>query len=255
MERYLSNDELIKHLEKKGMLFRDKKKASIVLDNIGYYKLKEFSYIYKEGNNFKKEVYFEMLVNSFYLDKKLRFELLSLIEYIELYLKSNLVTIMSKYDYYDIDSYSININKMKKNNLLSKFRNKNKMIREEISYKKVLKKFSKREGILPIWAIMEVISLGEITEILEIFKPTLLEKMYKIFDSNYIDFLERIEFIKNIRNRAAHNNDIITENFIYRNKEINICDVIDLVKETVNKLEIKVDINKIEEIKREIIGG
>lgn len=256
-EILLDIEELINHLERKNVRFRDKEKAKDTLSKLGYFKLKEFSYIYRDENGrYFDNTYFENFVDNFYLDKKLRLEILSLIENIEIYLKTRLVKILGEkgaYTYLDFPSWTNrNAKEEDVRRISQKIVKKNdKIINKEYVFdKKVVSLYvdKYKKNVLPIWVIMETLTLGEITEILNVAYPKMFEIAYIDVYENYEEFLSKLEVIKDVRNMAAHNNDVLTEEYSVGN----IIDVIEIILHFCKTIDIDVDYSKIKEILLEI---
>ncbi|CAM3209635.1 Abi family protein [Streptobacillus ratti] len=252
----LDIDELINHLEKKNVKFKDKEKAKEILSSLGYFKLKEFSYIYRDKTGrYFDNTYFENFVDNFYLDKKLRLEILSLIEYIEIYLKTKLVKILGKkgaYTYLDFSKWinrEADLESVKR--IHQKILKKNdKIVNMEYFDKKVVSLYVEKykKKVLPIWVIMETLTLGEVKEMLNVAYPKIFENMYLDIYLEYDEFLSKLEIIKDVRNMAAHNNDVLTETYSVGN----IIDVIEIILHFCKSIDIDIDYSGIKNILLEI---
>ncbi|WP_072593617.1 Abi family protein [Streptobacillus ratti] len=255
-EMLLDIDELINHLEKKNVKFKDKEKAKEILSSLGYFKLKEFSYIYRDKTGrYFDNTYFENFVDNFYLDKKLRLEILSLIEYIEIYLKTKLVKILGKkgaYTYLDFSKWinrEADLESVKR--IHQKILKKNdKIVNMEYFDKKVVSLYVEKykKKVLPIWVIMETLTLGEVKEMLNVAYPKIFENMYLDIYLEYDEFLSKLEIIKDVRNMAAHNNDVLTETYSVGN----IIDVIEIILHFCKSIDIDIDYSGIKNILLEI---
>lgn len=183
-------------------------------------------------------------------------EFLSLIEVIELSIKNNIIKILSKnsiFDYYDTNNW---VNKNNKNIGLieNKIKIKNeKMLKNNSTLEyKVVKNYKEKYDvkILPIYVIMEEMTLGEITEIIDFMSYNMLIELSNIYFKNTKEFSFDIEIIKNIRNRSAHNNDLITEKY----NDLTIINIIELVKRYVKEIDRTYDFNNIDKIYLEILN-
>lgn len=251
LDKILSDKEIIQHLKNKNVQFRDEKKAEEILSRIGYFKLKEFSYVYRDnsknsnGRYYKKGTYFENFYNDFKLDRELRLLMIEYIEIIEIYFKNVLVKILGKnykYDYLNLEIWANVENK----NLLGNILNVNKylenktnsiLLREKKDMKiTTIEYLKKNKEKLPIWVLMEEITLGRLIDIIEILKPKLFREIYSKFYSNNDEFIENFRLIKEIRNRSAHNNNLILERYKICDKEITILEVIKKIKYFLNKI-------------------
>lgn len=183
-------------------------------------------------------------------------EFLSLIEVIELSIKNNIIKILSKnsiFDYYDTNNW---VSKNNKNIGLieNKIKIKNeKMLKNNSNLEyKVVKNYKEKYDvkILPIYVIMEEMTLGEITEIIDFMSYNMLIELSNIYFKNTKEFSFDIEIIKNIRNRSAHNNDLITEKY----NDLTIINIIELVKKYVKEIDSTYDFNNIDKIYLEILN-
>ncbi len=87
--------EQIDLLEARGLTIDDKKKAENYLSNIGYYRLRAYTYPFQDNDNpdhpFKESVSFEQIVDRYIFDRKLRVLLLDALEKIEVSLRTQII--------------------------------------------------------------------------------------------------------------------------------------------------------------------
>lgn len=88
---------------------------------------------------------------------------------------------------------------------------------------------------------METLTLGEVKEILNVAYPKMFENIYINIYPEYDEFLSKLEIIKDVRNMAAHNNDVLTETYSVGN----IVDVIEIILFFCKSIDICVDYNEI----------
>lgn len=251
----LNEKNLIQKLENKGLIFKNKIRAEKILKNISYYKIKEFSYFFiDENKKYKDNTFFEDIYNLYLLDKELRMQLLSLIEIIELSVKNNIIKILSKkniFDYYNINNW-VDIKLENLSLIENKIKMKNeKILKENSSLEyKVVKNYKKKYDVkvLPIYVIMEEITLGEITEIMDFMRFDNLKELAEIYFENTKDFTYEIEIIKNIRNRSAHNNDLVTEKY----DGLNILEIIEIIKKYIRIIDDEYNFDNINKISEKI---
>lgn len=254
--KVLSIEDLIEKLEKRNLKFKDKNAAKKILNNLTYFKLKEFSYVYLDKvKHFKDNVYFEMLVDHFYLDKKLRFLSLSLIELIEIAIKTRLIRLLGREDSYEYINFSFakNSEKEKIKNLKSQFlRKSDKILKEDDDFNlKVFKNFKIKDNlkpVVPIWILMELISLGELVEILNILTNENLNKISYDFKVTIDMFLNDMRQIKELRNMSAHNNDILGHKFEDTRYGDSVFSIILIIVEYIYNIGLDYDLKEIEKL-------
>ena len=95
METHLNYEEQLEKFISRGMIIKDKKKALERIKHISYYKIKEFSTFFMNSDGtYKKDTYFEAVIQNFYFDKNLRMEFLKCSEKIELSIKNKIAYIL-----------------------------------------------------------------------------------------------------------------------------------------------------------------
>nr|WP_306459962.1 Abi family protein [Caviibacter abscessus] len=230
----LSEKEFIGYLENKNLKFKDKEKAITTLKHISYYKLKEFSYKFiNSQNKYLDNIYFEDILDRFFLDKKLRLKLLDAIEIIEISVKINIAKILGKegLDRYMDTSWWIKQSKNYKD-IRKKLENKNKSILNEESEKKIIdtykNKYSDDENTLSILIFIEDITWGELIDILEACDDTILQQLCSVYSIKKTKLINFLSAIRIVRNRASHNNNIIDNIYLDR---YSLKDVTNFIKE------------------------
>ncbi|WP_197407502.1 Abi family protein [Caviibacter abscessus] len=233
-KKLLSEKEFIGYLENKNLKFKDKEKAITTLKHISYYKLKEFSYKFiNSQNKYLDNIYFEDILDRFFLDKKLRLKLLDAIEIIEISVKINIAKILGKegLDRYMDTSWWIKQSKNYKD-IRKKLENKNKSILNEESEKKIIdtykNKYSDDENTLSILIFIEDITWGELIDILEACDDTILQQLCSVYSIKKTKLINFLSAIRIVRNRASHNNNIIDNIYLDR---YSLKDVTNFIKE------------------------
>lgn len=225
-KKLFSEKAFISYLEAKNMMFKDKEKAMNILKHISYYKLKEFGYKFLNHNNkYYENTYFEDILARFYLDKKLRFILLDIIENIEISVKINLAKILGRegLDRYMDTTWWI---KQGKNysEIRKKLENKNRAILKEDNEKMFINKYKNKykSENLPILLFIEEITWGELIDILDACDDSILQQLCSIYEIKKTKFISYLSAIRILRNRASHNNNIIDNIYldVYSLKEV-----------------------------------
>lgn len=238
-KKLLSEKEFIGYLENKNLKFKDKEKAVSTLKHISYYKLKEFSYNFiNSKNKYIDNTFFEDILNRFYLDKKLRLNLLDAIEIVEISIKINLAKILGKegLDRYMDTSWWIKQGKNYKE-IRKKLENKNKAILNEENEKKIIgkykDKYSDNENTLSILIFVEDITWGELIDILEACDESILNQLCSVYSIKKAKLLSYLSAIRIVRNRASHNNNIIDNIYL---EHYNLKDVTEFIKELMKSI-------------------
>ena len=177
METHLNYEEQLEKFISQGMIIKNKKKALERIKHISYYKIKEFSsFFMNPDGTYKKDTYFEAVIQNFYFDKNLRMEFLKCSEKIELSIKNKIVyTLGAKYGAFGYLKFSNWCDrKISKENILKeeeKFRKKIKQKMKLFSSNPIIKDFIKNnpdEEFPSVWRIAEILTFGEILRLFEI---------------------------------------------------------------------------------------
>lgn len=203
----LDANELIKHLEEKGVKFEltSKQEAQKYLkDNNNYFKLvsyrKNFPK-YEKGQNIGKyiELDFKMLEDLSIIDMRLRKTMLSIVLDLEHYAK---IKLLSKVERTTKDGYSL------VEEYIQYLKDKNEKDFLESELNKNIKStywggiVEKYQGEYPIWAFVEIIPFGRLIK----FYMFVAEKFK---DKDMIDEAYLLKNVRELRNACAHNNCIL----------------------------------------------
>lgn len=205
----LNAEELIEHLENKGIKFEliTKENAKKYLeDNNNYFKLvsyrKNFDK-YTSGDNIDKYINldFKLLIDLSIIDMRLRKTLLSIVLDIEHYTK---VKLLSKIENYNKDGYQI------VQEYIDELKNEGEYTYLEAELNKNIKGIycgeivNKYKGEYPIWAFVEIISFGRLINFYLFVANRLNDRAMR--DEAYL-----LKNVRELRNACAHNNCIINE--------------------------------------------
>ena len=204
-------DEQIEILKTRGMIFNNFDFAKNKLKHINYYKLKEYSLSFmKEGKY--SDITFEELIDIFYLDRALRVNLIHSIEKIEISFKTQIARVLGKYgptgylffnNWVDKKEYCKHYIKDQEKKFKEQIR-KNLLERSN----KIIKCFleDNPNSDIPIWMIVETLTLGEAVNIFKLMAPNLKLEIARIYNIPSGEIFESwIYKIKLIRNLCAHN--------------------------------------------------
>ena len=178
-KKYNSPEDLVALLTQRGLTIDDAYIASQYIKNIGYYRLSAYLYplleMPKEEQRFKSNSHFNKALELYRFDKKLRLFLFNEIEKIEISFRSTLANMVTEEtgNMFWITDLSVFANPNKYNKTIE-------LIDKEV-------KRSKEDFILhfknkysnpypPAWMLVEILPLGIVTRIFEIFKQNPLKK-------------------------------------------------------------------------------
>ncbi len=218
METHLNYEEQLEKFISQGMIIKNKKKALERIKHISYYKIKEFSsFFMNPDGTYKKDTYFEAVIQNFYFDKNLRMEFLKCSEKIELSIKNKIVyTLGAKYGAFGYLKFSNWCDrKISKENILKeeeKFRKKIKQKMKLFSSNPIIKDFIKNnpdEEFPSVWRIAEILTFGEILRLFEIMSQKNKISVVRNYGLEIDEFTSYMNNMKLIRNLCAHNMAII----------------------------------------------
>ncbi len=205
----LTPEELINHLEDKGIKFEliDKASAQRYLEeNNNYFKLVSYRKNYpkyENGENDGKYINldFKMLIDLSIIDMRIRKTMLSIVLDLEHYVKVKLLSIIEKTTkdgYTIVEEYLNDLKSKGEYEYLENELNKNKTG----TYCGDL--VDKYNGEYPIWVFLEIIPFGRLIK----FYRFVAEKMQnrKMLDESYM-----LMDVRELRNACAHNNCIIND--------------------------------------------
>lgn len=217
-------DEQIDILKTRGMEVKDIGYAKNKLKHINYYKLKEYSLPFM-NNGLYSDITFEELIDIFYLDRALRVNLIHSIEKIEISFKTQIAKILGKYG---PTGYLFFNNWVDKEEYCKHYiKDQEKKFKEQIQKNlfdrsnQIIENFKQKNPTddIPIWMLVETMTLGEAINMFKLMAPSLKEEIAKTYNLPSADFFESwIYKIKLIRNLCAHNMKIYDIKFEQKTK-------------------------------------
>ncbi|MDO5061988.1 MAG: Abi family protein [Peptostreptococcaceae bacterium] len=216
--------EQIELFESRGLCVEDKERAAKKLEFINYYKLKELAYpfaVYSEDKTYRyQEISFDLLIKRYYQDKKLRANILSCVEKIEVAFKTRLCHLLGErygaYGYLNFDKW-MNKEKYCKYYISEKQGDFKKKLKELVSNNKmrcVSEHFEKNPDMkknakIPIWMLVESLTFGEVLVWYEWMSKKNREKISNAFSATPTELESWLKVLKFIRNQCAHNANVI----------------------------------------------
>ncbi|MBW9299272.1 CAAX protease [Lactococcus raffinolactis] len=218
---HLSFDEQLDLLISRGIVVKDGSREIAIsrLKDIGYYKIKSFSLplsrVDRDKNRVYENVTFQDILNRFYADKDLRISLLHSIEDIEVSIKTKIAHILGKNGAYYYLKFSNWCNKEEyckyylddkesyfKNKIVGRVKRSDSI---EIKEKRNLK-----DNKYPtIWLLVEILTFGDITELLELMSQKNLKILANYYNCTPDQLKSWLKSLKFIRNNCAHNSTVI----------------------------------------------
>ncbi|MDW3022098.1 Abi family protein [Ligilactobacillus salivarius] len=213
----------------------DKKyqKDLLTISTLGYYQLKDYAYPYFSESGYNN-LTFSKLVSRYYRDKRLRNAVEHAIEDIETTLNTKIAFLLGNrfgsFGYLDFNKwcqttgYNKYINKKinkyviakEQNTFLRKIQGKARK-----SSSRDVKLFDKNRNdtvYLPIWLIMNELTLGDSIHIVKLMRESLRIKLAKKFGCTVKEFISWLECINLVRNICCHNGNLIDIELVTRPK-------------------------------------
>ncbi len=201
---HLSFEKQIEKLKCKNLIIKDERYAMQTLQKINYYRLSAyFLPFYDKNDVFKPNVCFEDIINLYEFDASLRGIFFKYLQIIEIYLRTQIA-------YYHSEKFGA-FGYLKKENFncendefdyLHEKINDEKNKSKEIFIKHFEKKYKTSD--LPIWAVVEILSFGNLSRFYKILQKDEQEKCISGFDINRVVFDNWLHALSSIRNICAH---------------------------------------------------
>ena len=203
-------------LQDRGMIINNIEDAIHNLTHINYYRLSAYwlPYELNSTHNFKENTNLNIILNHYKFDRELRLHILKAIERIEVSLRSNMAHILSlKYSTHPHLQKDIFSNNDKYNNTLQKLKNEiNKS--NELFIKHFKNNY--REELPPIWASVELMTIGQISNWYSNLKHRKdrndISKIYGLNETILKSFMHHLTIIRNI---SAHHSRLWNRRFMF----------------------------------------
>jgi Abortive infection bacteriophage resistance protein len=197
-------DEQIQKIESRGCVVNDEEYAREILYKVNYYRLTAYFLPFKKANgDYIKNLTFERVYNIYEFDKKLRGIIFPIIEGIEVALRFQI-------SYYHAHKYGAlgyeSESNFNKTHMHYKFEERiNRMIYINKNQKFVKHHLTKYNGKFPIWVIIELFSMSE----LSIFYSDLIDNDKRYIANTYFNTTHEclsswLYCLTLIRNNCAH---------------------------------------------------
>jgi len=204
MKKPLKHTEQLKLLKSRGLVIENEDKCLKFLRSVNYYWFSAYFLPFKKKNGtYRVQTSFEKIYRIFEFDRRLRTIIFSVIEEIELYMRSQLAYHFAhaygSHAYLDAKHYSKRHDHKKflstVNNAINNNKNTPVVMHHNMKY----------NGLFPIWVIIDFFSFGNLsyfyTDWLINDKKTLSRKLYNT-PYTYLD--SWLKCVTVLRNRCAH---------------------------------------------------
>ena len=221
LKGWSSYKEQLSILDSRGMRIADTEKASKYLQNIGYYRLSGYSYIFRKSLDngkycFKKQTNFDDVKELYVFDKKLRILVLDAIEIIETSLRSNISYLLGEIDvqaHLNDDFFDLKGN-YKKQKLFDTLKKKINTNIQSNKNEEFIKHHQKNYNGLPIWVALEVCTFGNLSIMYSLLKSEYAEKIANEYGIQSKSMFEKIiKSLSLIRNICSHHGRLWNRQF------------------------------------------
>ncbi|MCL1904070.1 MAG: Abi family protein [Oscillospiraceae bacterium] len=203
----------IEKLRERGMIINDEDYAHYTLESINYYRLLHYFAVFLDDNGkyYKEGTTFECGMRFYDFDRRLRSEILILLEEIELAVRAAVsnyhATKYGSLGYLNEDSFDRRHNH-------KAFLNKIKRMLDKNSHLSFVRHYNnKHKGAFPLWVLMELFSFGMLVFFYQDMrasdKKDISLHYFKLDARNADNWLENLG---NLRNHCAHYNRIYGNN-------------------------------------------
>ncbi|UXR69496.1 Abi family protein [Staphylococcus sp. IVB6246] len=220
----LTFKEQLQLFKKRGMIIDNETRAIEKLENIGYYKLKEFAYplskVVENENKEQMRVYenvnFNDVITRYYQDKNLRLGLLHAIEKIEVSLKTKISYVLGEsygaFGYLDFskwcnkEEYCKHYLNYQQNRFKKELFTKIKLSRSlDLKEEKNLN----YQGYPSVWLMVDVLMFGDIVHLLTLLSRKNLQRISDYYNCSNKELLSWLKCLNFMRNICAHNSNIV----------------------------------------------
>lgn len=198
--------EQIELLKSRGLIIADENFAERILSNITYYRLSAYMKYFQVNNRFSKNTTFDDIVNLYNFDKELKLLIFEYIRLLEVSLRAKLCLHMctnyGSHWFYDKKNFKTEKDYRKTLEILEN----EKGLKKDTFIKYYFEKYSE-PNLPPFWMISEVLSMGDLSKILNGLNFKDLKEIAKNLapDSFVYPVLANwVHVLATIRNICAH---------------------------------------------------
>lgn len=215
MKRAYNIEKQIQSMKNNGVTFDNINKAKEILLDIGFYRIgfysfpfeKSFPRLENRNHKMKTGTSFKSIYDLYYFDTCLRKILLSILDRIEVNIRTQISYIVSNH-YIEDPYWFANINIMEDNYVY----NFEERVYRTLRDNPVIKRHHKNHGMdtyAPAWKTIEFMTLGNISSLYKALKDDSIKRLIaKQYGCSMKVFINYLETIRVIRNKCAHGNCI-----------------------------------------------
>lgn len=212
---FLSIDDLIENIKNKGLLIKDEDKLKDVFKHNNYYFITGYKEPFKDSaSNYKKNVYFEDILELYHFDKKLKLIFAEILFEIEQNVKTTFLNnFCARYGYKDIDLIDPNNYDVTNPYLTDVIKKLNDQIHWYGKTNQAVSYYKKEYGFVPIWVLVKVLSFGMIRDLImnqksndkdHICKSLVIDKTLKVTEIQNL-----LELLITYRNICCHDDKLL----------------------------------------------
>ncbi|HLR11343.1 MAG TPA: Abi family protein [Sporosarcina sp.] len=194
-------EEQIELFKKRGLIIEDEASAITILSKINYYRFSAYTLTLKKDNVFHENASFDQIYSLYEFDRKLRLELLSSLEQIE-------ISFRTKISYYLAHKYGstphLDVSNFKNE---SYFNDMTRQIKGEINRSKelfIIHHQEKYESVFPIWVVIEVTSFSLLSKIYSNLKDDDQDDIADFYNNKRFFIRNWLYALSTLRNICAH---------------------------------------------------
>ena len=199
-------EEQIKLLKSRGLIINNEKFAEDILSNITYYRLSAYMKFFQNNDSFKSGITFEDIMCLYNFDKELKSLIFESIRLIEISLRTKICLHMcTKYGshwFYDVNCYKTEDDYKKTLDILE-----NEIgLKKDTFIKYYYKKYSE-PNLPPFWMLSEVLSMGDLSKILNGINFKDVKEIAASITQNYYIapvLTNWVHVLATVRNICAH---------------------------------------------------
>ena len=198
--------EQIELLKSRGLIIADENFAENILSNITYYRLSAYMKYFQVNDNFSKNTTFEDIVNLYNFDKELKLLVFDYIRLLEVSLRAkiclHMCTNYGSHWFYNKNNFKSEKDYRKTLEILEN----EKGLKKDTFIKYYFEKYSE-PSLPPFWMISEVLSMGDLSKILNELNFKDLKEIAKDLAPDYFVYpvlANWVHVLATVRNICAH---------------------------------------------------
>lgn len=221
-------------LESRGIQIKNRELAENYLKFIGYYRLSGYTHYFKtENDRYRDGITFEVILEHYIFDRKLRILLFDVIERIEVALKSTITSVMAeRYGAFWFTKSDIFVDRIGKksidgaSSILQDIRKATIEQKHKDTFLKHYYDTYASPELPPSWIVMEALSMGVVSRILSLLRVEERKAIAEVFRMKERHLFSWMRSLTYVRNLCAHHARLWNRTFILKaeaDKQYAIC--------------------------------